>query len=141
MAKVYSFLDHRVVLSHPDVGTMVLSEGGIGRIVVSYTGENSRITTAADGSAVVNKMEGKSGTVTIDVLQTSEANRWLTKFTNYLNNAPSNRFALGSLVITAPDGENTTCNAVVPQKMADTVYDAEAQTRSWAMLAAEIDMK
>ncbi len=140
MTKVYSFEDHRVVLSHPDVGTMVLSDGGIGRIVISMTGEMARITTAVDGSTVVNKMKNESGTVAVDVLQTSEANTWIKKFVNYLKAAPSGRFALGTLLVTGPD-DNVTCTGVVPQKHADLAYDAEAATRNWQLLAADIQMK
>ena len=43
MTKVYSFEDHQVVLSHPDVGTFKLSDGGIGRVVVAYSGEKQPI--------------------------------------------------------------------------------------------------
>lgn len=141
MTKVYSFEDHRVVLVHPDVGTMKLSDGGIGRVTVSYSGENSRLTTSADGGVVVNKMKNNSGAINIDVLQTSDANKWLERYVNYLKTCPTNRYALGKLVITGVGTESTTCSGVVPQKMADKVYDAEAQSRSWALLAADIIMK
>lgn len=143
MTKVYSFEDHQVVLNHPDVGTFKLSEGGIGRVVVSYTGENSRLTNSADGGVVVNKMKNNSGTIAIDVLQTSDANIWLKKYVNYLKNAKTNRYALGRLVITGDglgDGD-IVCNAVVPQKMPDVSFDAEAQSRSWQFLAADVVMK
>lgn len=141
MTKTYSFEDHRVVLSHPDVGTFQLSDGGIGRVVVAYSGENSRITTSLDGGVVVNKIKNNSGSVAIDVLQTSDATAWLKKYVNYLKNAASNRYALGQLVITGVDGENTVCTGVVPQKMPDIGYDAEAQNRSWQFLAADVVMK
>jgi len=140
-AKVYSFEDHRVVLSHPDVGTMRLSDGGIGRVVVAYSGENSRLTNSADGGVVVNKIKNNSGSINIDILQTSEASAWMKRFVNYLKTAPTKRYALGKLVITGVDGETTTCTGVVPQKMADISYDAEAQSRSWALLAADVVMK
>lgn len=139
--KVYSFDDHRVILTHPDVGTIKLSDGGIGRVVVSYSGENSRLTNSADGGVVVNKIKNNSGSIALEVLQTSEANAWLKRYVNYLKTAPTKRYALGKLVITGIDGESTTCNGVVPQKMADIGYDAEAQSRSWQLLAADIVMK
>lgn len=139
--KTYSFEDHQVVLSHPDVGTFKLSDGGIGRVVIAYAGENSRHTTSADGSVVINKMKNKSGTVSIDVLQTSDANGWLKKYVNYLNNSPTSRFGLGRLVLTGVNGESTVCTGVTPQKMADVTYDAEATVRNWALLAADVTMK
>ena len=116
MMKVYGFEDHRVVLSHPDVGSMPLSDGGIGRIVVSYSGENSRLTNSADGGVVVNKMLNNSGSVSVDVMQTSEANDWLEKYVTYLKGAPTNRYALGNLLITDTDGKAISCVGVVPQK-------------------------
>lgn len=141
MFDVYAFADHRVVLSHPDVGTMVLSDGGIGRTTVAYSGENARATKAADGSTIINKIKDNSGTITIDVLQTSVANTWLTKYTNYVKNAPTSRFALGVMVITGLNGENRTCTGIAPQKVADITFDTEAQGRSWTFVAAEIDTK
>lgn len=141
MTKVYSFEDHRVILTHPDVGSFQLSDGGIGRVVVSYSGENSRLTNSADGGVVVNKLKNDSGTVSVDVLQTSDANLWLKKYVNYLKTSPTNRYALGNLLITGNDGEDTSCTGVVPQKMADLSFDAEAQNRSWQFLAANVTMK
>lgn len=141
MTKVYSFEDHRVILTHPDVGSFQLSDGGIGRVVVSYSGENSRLTNSADGGVVVNKLKNDSGSVAVDVLQTSDANLWLKKYVNYLKTSPTNRYALGNLLITGNDGEDVSCTGVVPQKMADLSYDAEAQNRSWQFLAANVTMK
>lgn len=141
MTKVYSFEDHRVILTHPDVGSFQLSDGGIGRVVVSYSGENSRLTNSADGGVVVNKLKNDSGSVAVDVLQTSDANLWLKKYVNYLKTSPTNRYALGNLLITGNDGEDISCTGVVPQKMADISYDAEAQNRSWQFLAANVTMK
>ncbi len=139
--KVYSFDDHQVVLSHPDVGTFKLSEGGIGRVVIAYSGENSRLTNSADGGVVVNKINNNSGQISVDILQTSEANLWMKKFVNYLKNAPTRRYALGRLVLSGTNGESTVCSGVVPQKMADIAYDAEAAVRNWSLLAADIVMK
>lgn len=139
--KVYSFRDHRVVISHPDVGTYVLSNGGIGRITVSYSGENARMTTTADGSVIVNKMENNSGTINIEVPQVGDANNWLKKFTNYLKSAPTARFALGRIQITGSQNDDIVCTGVVTQKHADVVFDAEAQNRTWPLLAADIKMR
>lgn len=139
--KVYDFKDHTVVLSHPDVGSFNLSDGGIGKVTVAFSGEDARLTTSADGSVVVNKIANPAGTVNVEVPQVGDANDWLKKYVNYLRNAHSSRFALGRMLIKGASNDDVICESVVPQKMADVVYDAESQTRSWSLLAAKIDMK
>ena len=99
------------------------------------------MTNSADGGVVVNKIKNNSGSINVDVLQTSDANVWLKKYVNYLKNAPTNRYALGNLLLTGVGGESISCTGVVPQKMADVSYDAEAQNRSWQFLAADVIMK
>ena len=137
--KVYSFKDNRCVFTHPDVGTCVLSEGGVGRIAVSYQGEMARAMETADGNVIINKMEANSGAVQLDIPQVGDANEWLKKLCNYLRRANADRFALGTIVITSAN-DSITCTGVAPQKFADIAFDAEAQNRSWPFVCASIDM-
>lgn len=140
--KVYSFKSHRVVISHPDIGNYLLSAGGMGKITFAYSGDLARAVTAADGSTIINKVEGNAGTCNIEVPQVGEANKWLTAFSKYLKTAPTDRFALAQIVVTNDNDPSMiiTAKGVCPQKIADLPIDAESQNRTWAMLVADLDM-
>jgi hypothetical protein len=108
-------------------------------VAIEYAGDSARITPGADGSAVLNRMAGRSGTIQVDCQQVADANEYLMKFAKYLENCPTSRFALGSLIVY--DGDKmVTCTGVAPQKKAGMNFDAESQNRPWTLLAVDIDM-
>ena len=142
MYKVYSFKDHRVTARVPALGRYLLSGGGIGRITVAYAGDKAAVTPTLDGNAIINKHHRKDGTIGIDVPQVGDANDYLKKWCNYVDNAATANFADGEItIVDNMSGETVTCIGVVPQKMADTAYDEDAQNRSWTLLAAEITIQ
>ena len=93
---VYSLPDCKSVLYHPDVGTANLHQCGMGKIVVSATGDLTSHTTAADGYIVVNKLKTTNGTVTLEVLGDDFLRRWARWARS---TASPNRIALGTLTI------------------------------------------
>lgn len=140
--KVYSFLDHSVVVNYPPLGRYNLSEGGIGKVTIAFAGEMASVTSTPSGRSIINKKHRKDGTCSIDVPQVGDANDYLDKWCNYARNAATKDFATAEIVITDnTTGKSVVAKGVAPQKQADIMYDEEAQTRSWAFVAAEISMQ
>lgn len=139
---VYSFKDTSVVVNHPDVGQYVLSDGGMGRIVISYTAEKSSHTQTSNGHIVVNRLAGQNGTITLEVPQSSPADAYMIKLLNYLGRCNASRFALGTITIRDTLFALTVeATGVTPQKTPDRTYDSASAMQSYAMLAAEITEK
>ena len=123
----YSFEDTSVTIQHPDLGAYSAYGTGIGTLAVAYAND---ITTAK-----------KNGTVTFEILQSSDFNSWLKKFFNYVMAAAPSRFALATIIIkNNSTGDTFTCTGVSPQKAADANYQSQSQNRSWSMMAANIEM-
>ena len=122
----YSFEDTSVTIQHPDLGAYSAYGTGIGTLAVAYAND---ITTK------------KNGTVTFEILQSSDFNSWLKKFFNYVMAAAPSRFALATIIIkNNSTGDTFTCTGVSPQKAADANYQSQSQNRSWSMMAANIEM-
>lgn len=139
---VYSFADMRCVFNHDDIGQSVLSDGGVGKVTVSYAGDMSSHTATANGYTTVNRLKSKNGTITVEVQQNSPAEAFLRKAIKYLDTCETNRFALGSLtVFDQSNGEVVQCSGVTPQKKPDKIYDAAAGNVAFAFLAADIQEK
>ena len=139
MYSVYSFADTSVVIGHPNIGQSLLSENGRGDITLVYAGEMSGHTATADGYTVVNKTRSHNGTVTLQVAQNSPADLFLRKYNNYVDLAPANQFALGTLTVDdKATGNVILCNGLTPQKKPDRAYAAQAGMISYSYLAAEI---
>ena len=120
----YSFEDTSVTIQHPDLGSYSAYGTGIGTLAV-----------------VVSKSAKKNGTVTFEILQSSDFNSWLKKFYNYVISAAPSRFALATIIIkNNSTGDTFTCTGVSPQKAADANYQSQSQNRSWPMMAANIEM-
>ena len=140
---VYSLADTHAVLSHPNVGDGNLHRGGSGKIVVSRSGDLSSHTTTADGYVVVNRMKSENGTITIEVPQNSEADAFLRRWANYLQNVQdSTEFARSTLVIKdTAGGLLITATGVTPQKIPDRTWDRTSTNVTYTLLAAAITDK
>ena len=140
---VYSLADTHTVLSHPQVGKGNLHRDGVGKIVVSRSGDLSSHTTTADGYVVVNRLKSVNGTITIEVPQNSQADEYLRRWTSYLLNAESSAdFAASTLTIRDTAGGLTiTADGVTPQKIPDRAWDRTATNLTYTLLAAVITEK
>lgn len=139
--KVYSFLDHKVVVNYPALGRYNLSNGGIGKITVAFASELASVTASPSGAAIINRKHRKDGTVAIEVPQVGEANNYLDKWSRHAAKTASKNFASATITITdTTTGHNIVCRGCAPQKQADVVYDEESQTRSWTFVCAEVSM-
>lgn len=142
MAKfsVYSLADVRAVLYHPSVGQCVLSQEGMGKLQISYSGDLSSHTPTADGYVVLNRLRSHSGLLTVEVPQNSAADQFLRKWAKYLKNTnDSYQFGLSALNIVDNGGRFTIyTEGVTPQKLPDRTYDQASSNVTWTLLAAYI---
>ena len=80
---VYSLADVRTVLYHQNVGQYVLSNEGVGKISITYSGDLSSHTATADGYVVVNRLRSSHGIITLEVPQNSSADEFLRRWAKY----------------------------------------------------------
>lgn len=136
---VYSFEDTTVTISHPQFGTYSAFGTGIGSLSIQYSENESEMEVAADLSVVISKMVRKLGTVTFNVLQTSDFNSWLKKLVAYLETANVDQWALATINISnRSTGDNYFCDGVCPSKQPENNFQSQAQQRSWVMNCANI---
>ena len=136
MQKVWSFKDCTVVYYHPAIGSIDFVGSGTGSVVIAWAGDIAVHDVGAAGEVVTSKMEVDNGTITLTVLQTSEANDYLVKYANYIKVAPSNEFNQGVCNIkNNVTGETVNATGCAPQKMADVNMQAQQQSRSWGILS------
>lgn len=137
----YSFEDTTVTIQHPSVGSFSAYGTGIGTLSVSMDSNITMHDVAADLAVVVSKSCKKNGSVTFNILQSSDLNTWMKKYYNYVVSAAPREFALATIVIkNNSTGEQYTCVGVSPQKLADVQYQSQAQNRDWVLMAANIDV-
>ena len=135
----YSFEDTVLTISHPNFGTYSAYGTGIGSLSISYANDVTKHDVAADLAVVVSKWVAKNGTVTLDIMQSSDFNAWLKKFTAFLENSDTDQFALATMSISNKStGDNYYCTGVSHQKRADNNFQSQAQNRSWTMMCASI---
>ena len=141
MARVYtySFEDTSLTISHPGFGTYTAYGTGIGDITVSYANDVTYHNVAADLAVVVSKWVARNGNVQMNILQSSDFNEWLKKFAAFLEEAPTDQFALATMDIkNKSTGDSYHCTGVSHQKRADNSFQSQAQNRTWTMMCANI---
>jgi len=142
MFSVYSLADVVTTFNHPDVGKMVVSDEGGGRITISYAGDLASNTTTATGYVVVNKLVAKNGTVSLEIPQNSDADTFFRKWIKYVKSAPTKKFALATLTVFDSAANRTmSMTGVVPQKEPDEGYDQQSGNRQYNLLFAEMTVK
>lgn len=135
----YSFEDTVLTISHPNFGTYSAYGTGIGSLSISYANDVTKHDVAADLAVVVSKWVAKNGTVTLDIMQSSDFNAWLKKFAAFLENSDTDQFALATMSISNKStGDSYYCTGVSHQKRADNNFQSQAQNRSWTMMCASI---
>lgn len=138
----YSFADVSAVISHPDFGQFVANGKGLGSISVRMANDNTAHDVASDGCVMVSKINVNNGTVEISAQQTSNLNQWLVKLYNYLKKANASKWAQIKIVIRSNAmSDLITCTGVSFQKKADRPYQAQGQSITWPMMAADVDQQ
>lgn len=141
MARVYtySFEDTSLTISHPGFGTYTAYGTGIGDISVSYSNDVTYHNVASDLAVVVSKWVARNGNVQMNILQSSDFNEWLKKFAAFLEEAPTDQFALATMDIkNKSTGDSYHCTGVSHKKRADNNLQSQAQNRTWTMMCANI---
>ena len=135
----YSFEDTSLTISHPGFGTYTAYGTGIGDITVSYSNDVTYHNVASDLAVVVSKWVAKNGNVQMNILQSSDFNEWLKKFAAFLEESPTDQFALATMDIkNKSTGDTYHCTGVSHQKRADNSFQSQAQNRTWTMMCADI---
>ena len=137
----YSLADTYTTISNPDVGKMVLSDNGAGRIGWQYSGDISSHTNTATGHTVINKLVATNGSISLEVPVNSEADRFLSKLIKYLKkqSTPTNRFALTTLTVKDnASGVTYSFSGVTPRKVPAENRDQTASNKSYDLLFAEL---
>ena len=135
----YSLADLQSAIYHPDVGQCVLSDAGAGKITISRAGDLSSHTTTADGYVVINKIRSVNGTVTLEIPQNSDADKYLRKWIRYVSSTATANFHRTVMTVYDPAGGILyTFNGVTPQKYPDITYDQTAGNVTYSLLVAEI---
>lgn len=137
----YSFEDTSLTIQHPSVGSYSAYGTGIGTLSISFTNDVSIHDVAADLAVVVSKSAKRNGTVSMEILQSSDFNTFLKKYINYVLAAPSAEFAEAVMVIkNTSTGITYTCTGVSPQKFPDESLQSQSQNKTYALMCANIDV-
>lgn len=138
----YSFEDTVLTISHPNFGTYSAYGTGLGTISVALSNEVTTHTVSADLAVVVSKWVARNGTVTLDILQSSDFNAWLKKFAAYIEEADTDQFALATITLSNKStGDSYYCTGVSHRKIADNSLASQAANRSWELMCANITNK
>lgn len=134
----YSFTDCSLILSHPSLGMLTLTGKGLGSVSINMTGDRTTMDVAADGRVMTSKIKDRRATAAVQIQQTSEANKDLLKWYNYLESAPASEWAQASGVFNSPQtGEQFVLNEVAFQKLPDRSYQAQGQLQTWNLMIAD----
>jgi len=138
----YSFLDSVIILAHSLIvpaGLITLSGEGIGKATVSMRDERTIMDTAADGSVMISKIAGNTGTVAIDLQQTSLGHKALLSLYNLVILADPTMWAQAALTMrNITDGTSHIATGVAFTKLPDKTYQKEGQHVTWQLMCADI---
>ena len=133
----YSFDDVDVTFTHPGLGQYIVNGQGIGSISVTMQTDKTTHDIAADGSVMISKIPGDNASIDIEIQQTSDFHKWLTKYYNFVLLAPSAMWAQAFITVRDKVGGSLiTAFDVSPLKRADKPYQAQGQRVTWSFLSA-----
>jgi hypothetical protein len=135
----YSFSDIVGTMSEPSTGAYTFTGQGIGEMSITYAAERTVHDVAADGSPMVSKIANNTGTCTIQVQQTSDLQKYLIDWFNYLVSASTSSWADTTITIKSLTMNRThILTGVSPQKIGDQPYQAQGQRVTWVLMAADV---
>lgn len=135
----YSFSDLVGTMSSPSIGSYTFTGKGIGEMTITYAAERSVDDVAADGSVMRSKIANNTGTCTIQVQQTSDLQKYLIDWFNYLVSASTSEWVNTSITIRSLTMNRThILTGVSPQKIGDQPYQAQGQRVTWTLMACDV---
>lgn len=137
----YGFNKVTVTLQHSLVGQKVISGEGIGSISVAYQDNNTESDIGADGNVMVSEVLSHRGTISLELQQTSSANKWLYNLANVLDNSDPNQFLGISVRITEKfdNGLTTTAARASIQKRPDRKDEQNGGRVTWVLFSPDIE--
>jgi hypothetical protein len=137
--ETYSFSDVALTLSHPSLGQVSTQGAGLGSISVSMRTDRTQIDVAADGNPVTSKIKDRTGTLEIQMQQTSNIHGTLKKWFNYLENAATSEWAQITGVLSSnATSEQTIFSGGSMVKHPDVSYEATAGNVTWGFMFAQV---
>lgn len=141
---VYSFKDSSGGFADPDAGPFAFAgQIGVGKFTVAMARERTAHNVAADGDVMVSYIADDSGSVDIEVQQTSALHKFLLNWLNLkitrANNGDVSTWAAATLSIrNITTGTSHTLTGISPGKMPDMPYEAQGQNVTWHLPAANV---
>lgn len=139
MAKVFSLTTVSVIITNTVYGQITIGGAGkmVGSVRYAYDKDAFSMESTPDGGYVANFNNDKSGSIEIDIKQSSSHVVELTNYINWCRNNPSQ--AMSSIKITDPLG-NIACsaNGVWPTKIPDNGVTESVGDRNFKFIAGEI---
>lgn len=138
----YSFMD--VTASFIGPGMVFDLGSGSGNseegITVAMSGNKNAITLGIDGEGMNSLLPGKSGTVTINLLQTSPANKKLSLAYNAQSQSSASWGNNIIVIRNNASGEVITARGVAFQKLPERKFAKEGGTSAWVFDCIKIDL-
>ena len=136
---VYSFLDLSAVIAHPDFGSFVFTEGGVGQIVVAMANDKTFHEVDVRGTVVGAKIPSHNGQIHIQCQETSNIHKWLQWSYNILHQADSKKWMqMSATMRNICDGTSHEMRGMSFNKIPDKAYASQGQMVEWILLAAHI---
>lgn len=144
-ASTYSFKDTSGGFNHPIAGPFAFSgQIGAGRFVVEMHTDRTVLDTAADGLVMPSAVAGNSGSLSIEIQQTSVLHLFLVSWFNLIKVA----FDLGDVsqwasaavsLVNKVDGSTHVLTGVAPTKIPTKTYGPQGEKLTWVLLACNIE--
>jgi hypothetical protein len=141
MAATYSFLDVTATIVGPGgnvqlgAGSAVSEEG----ITIEPTEDKTSMLIGADGEGMHSLHAGKSGSITVRFLKTSQTNNLLQVMYDIQAISSGNAGNNTIVVTNRSSGDTTTCRQVAFRRKPTITYSKEGQMMEWTFNAVKID--
>lgn len=137
--QTYSFQEVTLVLSHPDLGQIVMDGDGVGTISIDMSNDRTDSDIGADGTVVVNKIRDRRGAMSLSCFNTSSLHSKLKTWYNYLEQADAAAWAgITATVKSKSTDESTRCKGVAFTKLPKEEYGQKATLVEWPFFAADV---
>jgi len=136
---VYSFLDLSGAIAHPELGSFVFTEGGVGQIVISMATDKSFHEIDVRGTVLGGKIPGRNGQIHIQCQQTSNVHKWLQWAYNILYEADASQWMkMAATLRNICDGTSHEITGISFNRNPDKIYSSQGEMVDWVLLAANI---
>lgn len=138
LVKTYSFADLNLIFEHPSFPPFALQGSGIVDFKIDPGGKVGAIDIAADGAAMISKMQAPHRHFSITVQQVCPLHDWLNGLYNFLVPAPSALWALMNIGVSSVTGAfiKSTLSNCFFDETAGIPFAAQGQNVTWNLTCA-----